>query len=36
LNWQLKGDARSRLMFVGTDCGLCVNPRWIVRSKNLK
>ena len=36
LNWQLKADARARLMFVGVDCGLCVNPRWVVRSKNLK
>lgn len=36
LNWQLKGDTRSRLMFVGPDCGLCVNPRWVVRTKNLK
>jgi dienelactone hydrolase len=35
LNWQLKGDARARLMFVGPDCGLCVNPHWVVRSKNL-
>lgn len=35
LNWQLKGDARARLMFVGADCGLCVNPHWVVRSKNL-
>jgi len=35
LNWQLKGDARTRLMFVGPDCGLCVNPHWVVRSKNL-
>lgn len=36
LNWQLKHDPRSRLMFVGPDCGLCVNPHWVVRAKNLK
>jgi glyoxylase-like metal-dependent hydrolase (beta-lactamase superfamily II) len=36
LNWQLKGDQRSALMFVGKDCGLCVNPRWVVRKKNMK
>ena len=36
LNWQLKGDTRARLMFVGHDCGLCVNPHWVVRSKNLR
>ena len=35
LNWQLKADQRSRLMFVGVDCGLCVNPHWVVHSKNL-
>ncbi len=35
LNWQLKGDTRARRMFVGTECGLCVNPHWVVRSKNL-
>lgn len=35
LNWQLKGDPRTRLMFVGPDCGLCVNPHWVVHSKNL-
>lgn len=36
LNWQLKGDAKGRLLFVGADCGLCVNPHWVVRSKNLR
>ncbi len=35
LNWQLKGDPRARRLFVGADCGLCVNPHWVVRSKNL-
>ncbi len=36
LNWQLKGDQRAAMMFRGADCGLCVNPKWVVRSKNLK
>jgi len=36
LNWQLKGDQRAALMFRGADCGLCVNPKWIVRTKNIK
>jgi dienelactone hydrolase len=36
LNWQMKRDARAAKLFVGKDCGLCVNPRWVVRSKNLK
>ncbi|MGH9737714.1 MAG: hypothetical protein ACRD4X_03905 [Candidatus Acidiferrales bacterium] len=35
LNWQLKGDQRSALMFRGADCGLCVNPRWVVHTKNI-
>ena len=35
LNWQLKGDRRAAKMFVGPDCGLCVNPRWVVQSKKL-
>ena len=36
LNWQLKGDQHAALMFRGPDCGLCVNPKWVVRTKNLK
>ncbi len=36
LNWQLKGDRRAALMFRGPDCGLCVNPKWVVETKNLK
>ncbi len=35
LNWQLKADDRAALMFRGDACGLCVNPRWNVRSHNL-
>jgi hypothetical protein len=36
LNWQLKGDRRAALMFRGADCGLCVNPKWVVQTKNFK
>ena len=36
LNWQLKQDRRAARLFVGADCGLCVNPHWVVRSKNLQ
>jgi len=36
LDWQMKGDSRAKKMFVGKDCGLCVNPRWVVSSKKLK
>ena len=35
LNWQLKGNQRSALMFQGENCGLCVNPRWVVHKKNI-
>jgi hypothetical protein len=35
LNWQLKGDQRAGLMFKGANCGLCVNPRWVVRKKKI-
>lgn len=35
LNWQLKGDQHSALMFRGANCGLCVNPRWVVHKKNI-
>ena len=36
LNWQLKGDQKAALMFRGPDCGLCVNPKWVVQTKNFK
>jgi hypothetical protein len=36
LNWQLKGDQHSALMFRGANCGLCVNPRWVVHKKNIR
>jgi hypothetical protein len=35
LNWQLKGDQRSALMFRGENCGLYGNPRWVVHKKNI-
>ena len=35
LNWQLKGDLHARHLFVGAECGLCVNPHWVIRRKNL-
>ncbi len=36
LNWQLKGDRHAAHLFVGPDCGLCVNPKWVVHTKNLR
>ena len=31
LEWQLKGDAEARAMFVGEDCGLCGDGEWTLR-----
>jgi len=36
LNWQLKGEQKAAMMFRGRDCGLCVNPKWVVQTKNLR
>ena len=36
LKWQLTGDQKASRLFLGADCGLCSNPKWVVRSKNLK
>ena len=30
LDWQLKGDARAKAMFVGSECGLCREGKWTV------
>ncbi len=35
LDWRLKGDAAAGRMFVGADCGLCTDPKWVVRKKNI-
>jgi dienelactone hydrolase len=34
LNWQLKGDKKASLMFIGGDCGFCKDPLWKVETKN--
>jgi hypothetical protein len=36
LDWRLKGDEDSARMFVGAECGLCRDPDWTVRQKNLR
>lgn len=36
LDWQLRGDARARKMFVGKDCGLCTDAAWTIERKNLR
>ncbi len=35
LDWQLRGDARAKKTFVGTDCGLCKDPAWVVQKKRI-
>ncbi len=36
LNWQLKQDQVAKYLFVGAHCGLCVNPHWVVHTKNMR
>ncbi len=36
LQWQLKGDQKSGMAFVGPDCTLCKDPEWVVKKKNMK
>ena len=36
LDWQLRGEDNAGRMFVGPDCGLCRDPQWVVKQKNLK
>jgi len=36
LNWQLRGDTRAAKMFVGKDCGLCVDAAWKIEKKGVE
>ena len=36
LQWQLKGDAKARAMFVGDNCGFCSGTPWRLRRHLLK
>lgn len=36
LDWQLKGDRHAARQFVGKNCGLCTDSRWVVVSRNLR
>jgi hypothetical protein len=36
LKWILKGDPEAGAMFVGSQCELCTNPNWEMRSKALE
>ena len=35
LDWRLLNDVEAGKTFVGSDCGLCVDPRWTVERKNI-
>jgi hypothetical protein len=36
LSWRLKADKQAGKMFEGPKCGLCVDPAWTVKKKNMK
>lgn len=36
LKWQLNGDRKAASLFVGNSCGLCSDPLWETKSKNLR
>jgi len=35
LKWHLRSDQVAASAFRGSDCGVCTDPRWTIRSKNL-
>ena len=35
LDWSLKGDKAAARLFAGPDCGLCRDPKWVVRTKRI-
>lgn len=35
LDWQLKGAADAAKVFTGEKCGLCTDPRWVVKRKRI-
>ncbi len=36
LDWHLKGDQSASKMFLGSNCGLCKDPKWNVQIKNVR
>jgi hypothetical protein len=36
LEWQLRKDKRGASMFMGPDCGLCIDPAWTVQRKGME
>lgn len=35
LDWRLNGDEAAGRMFTGANCGLCADPEWTVKKKNI-
>jgi hypothetical protein len=35
LRWRLMADETQRALFVGADCGLCTDPNWTVKQKDM-
>lgn len=35
LDWLLRGDKQARKTFVGSNCGLCSDPKWTIQRKRL-
>jgi hypothetical protein len=35
LRWRLMADTTQKSMFVGSDCGLCTRPNWVVKERGL-
>lgn len=36
LDWQLRGDKDAARTFVGADCGLCADPKWTIKRKDIQ
>jgi len=36
LKWQLRGDQTAAKMFVGSECGLCTDPKWTIQKKGIQ
>ena len=36
LDWHLKSDQSASKMFLGSNCGLCKDPKWNVQIKNVQ
>jgi hypothetical protein len=35
LEWRLRGNAQAARTFIGADCRLCTDPKWVVQRKGM-